>query len=76
MEPLASTLYASFQQYYSLLFNVSIDDPALSAKDDRERDVDIVIRVLDAPDGARAEGLLSWEFEGGWLQYVDDRRGA
>jgi hypothetical protein len=45
------------------------------AVDDRTETVDVAIGVLDAPDGARAEGFLSWDF-GGPFSWVEDTKGG
>ncbi|KAF2748663.1 hypothetical protein M011DRAFT_399774 [Sporormia fimetaria CBS 119925] len=52
------------------------------ASDDRPKIVDVAVGVLDAPDGARAEGFLAWSFakiqkvedvKGGWREGLVDR---
>lgn len=52
------------------------------AVDDREHLIDVAVGVLNASDGARAEGMLSWSYgarvgyredgDGGWRQQVYD----
>lgn len=54
-------------------------------KEERPTFADVAVGVLDASDGARAEGLLSWDFgggvsyredgDGGWRQGLFDRVG-
>lgn len=44
------------------------------ASDDRPEIVDVAIGVLEASDGARAEGFLSWSF--GEVENIDDTKGG
>lgn len=48
---------------------------AFYACDDRPNIVDVAIGLLEAPDGARAEGFLSWTF-GDTPEWVDDTKGG
>lgn len=53
------------------------------SRDDRPGVVDVAVGVLDSPDGARAEGFLSWtlggavawasDFKGGWREGMLER---
>lgn len=45
------------------------------ASDEREEVVDIAVGVLDSPDGARAEGFLSWTL-GGAVAWAKDCKGG
>jgi len=44
------------------------------AVDDRPDIVDIAVGLLDSPDGARAESVLSWNF-GAVMSWMEDMRG-
>ncbi|KAL9087623.1 MAG: hypothetical protein Q9165_006547 [Trypethelium subeluteriae] len=59
------------QRYFCKVCSTS----ALYACNDRPEIVDVAIGLLEAPDGARAEALLSWKF-GDPLTYVDDTKGG
>ncbi|KAI9664768.1 MAG: hypothetical protein M1821_006216 [Bathelium mastoideum] len=48
---------------------------AFFVRNDRPNIADVAIGLLDAPDGARAEGFLSWTF-GDSLQWVNDTKGG
>ncbi|OJD40374.1 uncharacterized protein BKCO1_1000535 [Diplodia corticola] len=48
---------------------------AFYACDDRPETVDLAVGLLDAPDGARAEGFLSWLY-GDRPAWVDDNKGG
>lgn len=45
------------------------------AVDDRPEIVDVAVGLLDAPDGARAEGILSWAF-GETFSWVKETKGG
>jgi hypothetical protein len=47
----------------------------LYAVDDRQEMIDVPIGLLEVPDGARAEGFLSW-FLGGKITWVEDTDGG
>ncbi|UPX20679.1 uncharacterized protein EKO05_0010904 [Ascochyta rabiei] len=44
------------------------------AKDERPEFLDVAVGLLDAPDGARAEGFLSWSL--GLVEYKEDAKGG
>ncbi|KAK1763364.1 Mss4-like protein [Phialemonium atrogriseum] len=65
------SLYASspdVQRYFCSRCSATV----FYACDDRQDYVDVAIGLLDAPDGARAESILSWSFGStpSWLQDV------
>ncbi|KAI2615799.1 Mss4-like protein [Hypomontagnella submonticulosa] len=59
------------QRYFCKVCSAS----AFYACDERPEIVDLAIGLLEAPDGARAEGYLSWDF-GNTPAWVNDTRGG
>lgn len=62
---------SNVQRYFCKVCSATV----LYAVDERPEVVEVAIGLLQAPDGARAESLLSWDF-GGPLVYARDTKGG
>jgi len=75
-DPILGTLtYYSSREDVERYFCSNCSACIFYARDSRPKSLDIAIGVLEASDGARAEGLLSWPY-GARISYREDGDGG